>query len=486
MSDNAALRIAKNTGALMLGKGSVLAVSFFFIIYVARLLGIDGFGKYALLKSYFELFLNLGATGLCIVVTREVAQHPAQLHRHLGTSLVLILALVSAAAVVLVGLVHLLPYAQDTRLAAYLVGLALVPAGLGRLFEAVFIAHEKAELVAYGTLLENILRTGLGIGALALGYGLFALFVSLIVARVGMLVLYLVFLGRVAPNLAWQFDPGQLRQLVSSWRVFALENWSSSLFWKLGVIILSVLHSEAAVGIYSAAAKLMTLFNTVSASYTTAIYPYMSRLHATSPARFRLLIERSLKYMLALVLPGIIMMTTLADELIVWLYTAEFAASIPVLQILLWVVLIRFLGPFLSHVLFSRGEQQRSLWATVISLPVYAVLAFWFTWRWSEVGTAWALLAGASLTLTLYLFYVLRPWPSGRLAGLWLRTAAAAGGLGVFLWILDAAPPLLVLPLGALLYLALLLLLRVLTLREFEALHRKIRSGLRQLRTAPR
>lgn len=473
-------RVTKNAGALFVGKASVLAFSFLFVVYVARFLGVEGFGQYALLRGFFELFLSLGATGLCIVVTREVARNPVELGRYLSGSLVLVFVLVTLLSALLVALVQVLPYAESTRVAAYLVCLALFPAAISQLLEAVFVAFERAEFVAYGALAENIVRTGLSVLALFMGYGLFALFVILIATRLGLLLLYALFLQRHVERVRWTFSWPFVRSLFHDWRVFALENWLSNLFWNLDVIILSVLHGELAVGLYAAAAKIMGLFSAVADSYTAAIFPYLSRLFTESRDKFQRLSEGSLKYMLVLVLPGGIALSSLAREVVLRLYTAEYAAAIPILQVLAWAVLVRFLGPFLSHVLFARGEQHKSLQVAATSLPVYTALAFFFSYRWGAVGTAWALLIATSLALFLYLFFVLRG-RSARVVPTLLRTLLAALGLGGVLRLFGDGQLALALAVGGALYLCLLLLLRVPSPGELGALQRFARSGWRQL-----
>ena len=48
-----------------------MIISFGFVIYLARYLGVEGFGSYELALSYFELFLSLSAAGLAILITRR-------------------------------------------------------------------------------------------------------------------------------------------------------------------------------------------------------------------------------------------------------------------------------------------------------------------------------------------------------------------------------------------------------------------------------
>ncbi|MFX0195381.1 MAG: flippase [Candidatus Hodarchaeota archaeon] len=477
---NAALRVIKNTAALLASKAFAMVFSFIFIIYAARLLGVDGFGKYALVRGYFELFLSLSATGLSIVITREMAKRPSWADRYLNTSVVLVSILTVVASGILVTIVHVLAYASDTRAATYLACLALMPATINLVLESAFVAFEKAEYVTYGTLIENILRTVLGLIVLFLGYGLLALFVVLIIARICMLLFYLVFLSRQIAKLHWHFDWSFLKRLVRDWRVFALENWLSSLFWTLDVILLSMFHGERAVGFYAAAYRTLSLATVVAGSYTTAIFPYISRLFKESEEAFRQVSENSLKYMVAFVLPVAVIISVLADRIVILLYTVEYADSIPILGVLIWVMVLKFLNPFLSHILFARGEQRKSLQVAAISLAFYMVVCFWLTPRWGGIGAAWALLLAVGLAFCLYLDFIWRREGVSRVLLTLGRTILAATSFAVFVLLIMNIPLMLLLILAGLIYFLLLFIFRVFSSREIHLFRKMVLRGLHE------
>ena len=117
--------------------------------------------------------------------------------------------------------------------------MALFPAAVSQIIQAVFIAYEQAEYVTYGTLLESLLRVGLSLAVLIAGYGLFALFVVLVVANLALLLYSLIVLRRKSPHIRWQVEWPFLKRMVRQWRVYALETWVSTIYGSLGVILLS-------------------------------------------------------------------------------------------------------------------------------------------------------------------------------------------------------------------------------------------------------
>src|SRR3954470_1945424 len=95
MQYTAVSRMSKNAGVLLLGTVMRMAMTFAFVVYVARYLGKTGYGKYAITSLLFELFLSLVSAGFAILVTRESAKNIGWLNRNLAT-LAALVALVSA------------------------------------------------------------------------------------------------------------------------------------------------------------------------------------------------------------------------------------------------------------------------------------------------------------------------------------------------------------------------------------------------------
>lgn len=472
------MRVAKNTAALFLARASVLLFTFAFAIYAARLLGVERFGRYALVWGLFLLFLNLAASGLRDVTTREVAKQPAWAERYICSAIVLVFGITLVAVVVLVLIANIAPYAPETRVAIYLACLALIPATIGVVFEAGFVAFEKSESIMYATLLENALRIGLGFFALFMGYGVAALFVALIVSRTAMLVFYIDSFSRKVERLRWFFSWSFLRQLISEWRVFALENSLSSTFWGLDVVVLSFFGGEFAVGVYSAAYRVLSLGTAAAGSYTTAAFPHMSKLFESSKEAFHRTAENTLKYMLALILPGVIAIAIFADRVILLLYGNEYAASIPILRVLVWVLILRFLNPYLSYILFARGEQGKSLKVVAFGLAVYAIFSIWFTQRWGGIGTAWALLLAVCVAFCLYFAFAIGGEGLARMLRVFSRTALAAGSLGLILFVFREGSLIPLLVVAGALYLTLLIIFRVPTRNEIKWVRMTAQRGL--------
>ena len=460
--------VTRNAAALFVGRAFVMALSLVFVLFAARRLGLTEFGRYALARTYFDLLLTLAVTGLGILITREIAKNPSMGPVYFGTAapLGVGLAVVIGTALVLVS--PLMGYGSDVRTMLSLMCLALVPAAFATLSEAVFVATGNAQYVMVGSFCETLLYSSTGVLLVWLGRGGRSLFVALAATRTVLAIAYATRLWRrfgVVPR------PGSYaftRRLCGDWRVFALENWLANLTANTGAIVLSVFHGEAAVGLYAAASKITSFGSPLVASFTSAMFPYMSRLHSESNLAFRRLGEESVKHMLAVALPGTVIVAIFADRVIRLLYGDAYIDAVPVLRIVIWVFVFNLLNPFVSHLLFARGEQTTSLKVGAISAVVSLALSLALIPTWGPIGAASALLASTALACCLFCASAFRPRPS-RMLMMIGRVGLAAASLAGFLAIARQAHPA-ALTIGALgVYGGALFLLRASSVREFSA-----------------
>jgi O-antigen/teichoic acid export membrane protein len=455
---------------VLLGSVLRMAFAFAFVIYAARYLGVEGFGKFALGQQFFELFLSLSAAGLGILVTRETAKDNNWLIRNLFSAVLIVGLLSVGGGLLLVALTQFAGYARDTWLAICIAAIALLPAAVCALAEAVFVAWEKAEYVAFGTGVESLVRTTLCFVALWTGYGLLSLFVVLVATRLALLVLYWMLLWRRLPDMSWRWETGSTIALLREWRVFAAENWLSTLYLQLDVILLSLFHGEAAVGIYEAAWKLIRLGSIVARSFTTAVFPFISRLYVRAEDTFHQVNLQSVKYFLAAILPVVIGTAIFSERLVLMLFDEEYIGAVPVLQVLAWLMIPQFLNPFLSHILFARGQQRQSLIVAAVALLTFVIAALCIIPTWGAVGTASVALLSASTAFCCYMMFYVRGYCRFDLLGMLLRQTVAAGVLCSILYLMKSNGFLSILLVGAMLYPVLLVALRIVTWSDFKLL----------------
>ena len=470
MRYSAATRVSKNAGMLLLGTVVRMVFTFAFVVYVARYLGVTGYGKYALTTQLFELFLSLTATGFGILVTRESAKHADWLSHHLLELVTMIVTLATIAGCALAIVARVAGYAPDTQMAIYIACAALIPAALNSVAEAAFIAFEKAEVVAGGVALEGLIRISLCFAALLMGYGLLSLFVILVFTRWMQFFIYVPLLRKRLPSIELRFSIHEMLALAREWRVFAAETWVATLYLSLDVVLLSLYYGETAVGLYDAAWKLIRFGPVIASSFTMAVFPYMSRLYVNAKDTFQLVSEQSVKYILAGILPAVLCITIFADRIVLFLFSQQYAESAGVLRILAWLLIPQFLNPFLSRILYARGQQKRSLAVAIVGLTTFLSVAFFLIPAFGPYGTAWTMVISSYAALVAYFWHSMLGTDRRPLLVIFMRQAVAAAGLLLVLLLMKNSQSLPILLACPVLYAAMLIGLRIVSFNDVKLL----------------
>ena len=171
---------------------------------------------------------------------------------------------------------------------------------------------------------------------------------------------------------------------------------------KVGVVLLSALSGDSAVGIYGAANMLVEKLAIIPDGICTAMYPAMVILFRESREETSRLFRRFYLYLLLLGLPLASGTTVLAHPIIRLVYGARYDASARVLQILIWWLFFTFLTSILYWTLAAIGREHKAGRVAFITTPIYVVLNLLLIPVFHEAGAA-----GAALLTSMFAFALL-------------------------------------------------------------------------------
>lgn len=352
------VRIIKNIGALALGEVITRVLSLILIIYIARFLGDTGFGRYSLAFAFTSLFLVFLDPGVNTVVIRDIAREKKLAGKYIGNILILraFLSLISFSLIV--GVINLMGYPDETKLAVYIVGIYTIMTSFSQLTRSVFRAFEKMEYEALLNIVERLVFVSLGMLVLFLGYGLIEVVsVFLIAGTINILLSFSLTMRKFAiPKL--ELDVRLWKYLIREGLPFGLALIFVTVYIKIDAVMLSSMKGDAVVGWYNAAYQIPLAVSLISFAFMESVFPVLSKLYESSRESLIYAYEKSFKFLSIIILPIALSITLLSEKIILILYGKTYVNSIIVLQILAWFLVFEFLSYLLYVTLASINKQM--------------------------------------------------------------------------------------------------------------------------------
>jgi len=360
--------ILANTTALTVSRLCEMAGSFVLVLAASRLMGVAGLGTYSAAIALFGLFVIVGEMGAGSFLARELGRDPTRTSCYLNQ--VGLLALATSALITVAAVVALpfLGYAPDMATGIYAILLAVFPAILKSVQEAVFIAHQRAALITITTFGATCLNVSLGIVLMWRGCGALGLVVSFVVIQWAVALTYWLLMNAHIAQFTFTWPRESSRPLLQELRPFALSSLLGGLFSRPELILLPLLvHEQEPLGFYTAALKLVDVWYLLPSTLMINIFPVLSKLCQHNDGRSQALQDRAVLYLLAWSLPISMGLTAAARPIVTFVYGPEFVPSAGALQILAWNIPLYCLNAILWRALSARGEQRLVVRAQLVT-----------------------------------------------------------------------------------------------------------------------
>jgi O-antigen/teichoic acid export membrane protein len=360
--------ILKNTAALTFAqiaeKVSTIVLSF----VVARTLGASALGVYSAALVFYGLISVAAGMGATDFLVREISRDLGQSRRYLvhvsaiGTALSLLLTAFAWR------LVPLLGYSPELAAGVHVVIFALWPGVLRTIEEAVFVAHQRVEFIAYSAVMAAVCNLTVGVYLLRRGYGAIGLLISFAAVQYVLVILYSFFIRRYLSGLRCRFELSFVRKLLGEMKAFSGSSLLGGFFARPEILLLSLLRNEAQIGFYSAALKLVDLWQLFPQAYMANVFPVLSRSYHRRDNTASEMIERSTTYLLAMSLPLSAGIFVAARPIIGLVYGPGFEASVWVLRLLAVYIPLAFMFELLWRLLVARGQQNLNLRVQAVTI----------------------------------------------------------------------------------------------------------------------
>ncbi len=458
-------RLATNFIALVSSEVARKVLAFFSVAYLARILTLADFGLVSLCFTILSYTINIASSGFSLYGVKEVAANRDE--RLAGT----LLSLRLLAASIVFGLTTLIAFlvAHDSMSVKLIIAMNISLFAYAGMLEWHFQGKEEMRTVSFGKTVTAAVYLAL----------------IMLLVRSNRDILW-VAAASVSGDFAmmlffyWRFRSGGRRIAITidtaAWGEIFRHSFPLGSGFVLGQIsmnlapvLIAVLMTNADVGLYSAASKLVVFLLMFDRVFGVLLLPATARLQSASPD---LLIGRfsdALRWILIVSLPICVGGMLVSDDIVRIVYGPSFAVAGGLFRVLIW-----FLCFTMIHTVFTSGliaVAPGRVYGRVMSASavLYLVLITVLTRFYGLYGTVFGVVISEAVTL-LIARWNLKPYlvvHSGVPAH-WIFLALAVMVVGVL--VVGGQSVFTRVAVGAILYTAVILMFRVCTVKEFANL----------------
>jgi len=399
--------IAKNTTWLTLAYIFQKIFAFIYFTLIARWLGAEDSGVYVFAVSLTAILSVFIDFGLSPVLIREASRFKDKANNYLNNviSVKLLLSLVSALIAIII--VSLLNKPQLTQIMVYWAILVMIFDSFTLSFWAIFRAWQNLKYEAISIAINQILIVSVGLIGVILKFPLWILVIALLSGSIFSCIFSFSLLKiklKFKIKLSW--NKTTLKTLLKIALPFALAGIFARGYSYIDQILLSALIGDQSLGWYSVAYKLTYALQFIPAAFAAAIFPAMSYYYTCQQEKLQQIFEKSMYFLIILSIPIALGVASLADKLIIFLYTDSYQASILTLQIFIFATIAIFLTYPVGSILNACDKQSINTMNMGITMILNIILNIILIPVYQHIGAAIAALVSLTLLLILNLFWV--------------------------------------------------------------------------------
>lgn len=334
--------IFKNMSWVMISQLIASVLGFFWTILIARYLGVSDYGILGFATSITAIIAITLDLGINSYTIRQISTENDTTSKYLGNILPLKSLLSVGTFILLLIILMLMKCDEITILVTLLYMIIIIIQGIVGTLNTTFQAFEKMKYQALESILVNILLITFILLTIFADKGIIGITLSYILANlIGVIYLYHCFIKHVTKP-KFEFDKPFCKKLIKLSLPFAITGILYSIYYSIDAVMLTNIVGNYATGIYNATYKLITVLTLFYTTYSSVVYPVMSKFFKNDKRLLVISYEKSIKYLMCIMIPLSIATMFYSSDIIHLIYGHEYDAAAPVLSILIWTVCLLF------------------------------------------------------------------------------------------------------------------------------------------------
>jgi O-antigen/teichoic acid export membrane protein len=479
--------IAKNASFLMVSQMITWGLTFLVTIFLPRYLGPAGIGQLQLSASLWAIVAVIASLGTDKMVMKEIARAPDRLNELVSSTLALRSLLFMVGALGMAVYLQLVNYPPQTVWVVWIVGLSALIGQMAGAYEAGLKGLERMQYTSLASIVFVAAGSLLQIGLVFMGYGVIPIAAAGIFASMASLGIQAHFL-RKQYSFKLTGNQDTVRLVFQASLPYFLVSIGLVLYHQVDIVIISLLADEKTIGWYGTAMRLFGTLLFIPNVFVIALFPALSRAYTDSPNGLNRLAQKSLNVLLLIGVPIGFGMAVLATPIIELLYGPAFANSGPVLSIMGLLLTLTYTNMLIGFLLISMNRQKTlavvMLLMTFATIPLDLVLVPWALKTFANGALGGALSYVVTETAVAIAGVSLLPQGTfNRENTIVIAKLILAGSvMAAFTWTVRYAFLLIPIAVGAVTYIAMVLILQTMPREDWEFFFKLGFSLLHRLR----
>lgn len=505
MSD-LARKILGNTAAQILGKVVMALLSIVTLKILTSYLSMTRYGEYTYIYDFLALFGILADLGLYTISVREMSKDETQIPKILGNVLSIrtIVGFLGMGVAIIASVYanNFAPRATGTdalsqsalviavALGAFTVFLALINGTLTTILQKYLKMHQASVAMIFGRIVAVAYMTYV----VFIAYthdpqtGFFHLIFAGVLGNIAMIALTFYY-SRKLTHIRYQLDWDFCKKILAKSIPFGIALILSTIYFRTNTILLRFWKGPEEVGIYAVAGRAMTEAVTIALYFMNSVLPVLTESINKKDGRHQKIIQYAFDFLALAILPavagGIVIaypvIKIISDPRYLSRLTENFYGSDIIFQILLFAMFFAFLATLFSFLLVALNEQKKLLFINLGSIFINLALNSFMIPLYASRGAAiTSIIAEIFLVIACYCTAKKYLKFSISLKNI-LKATVAASIMGMIIYLLRDPTfalmhnknLLLLIPLGAAIYTALLFLFRAVPKEVFAMIFKK-------------
>ena len=370
-------------------------LGFFTIAFLARKVGVGGFGVINIGYTVLSYALVVSSAGLGSYGLRAIARGESS---GLVNTIITIRLISSFGAFILVSLAAVFFISNDTiALMMILFCITLFPQAF--FLDWYYQGKEQMGIVGAGRMLSAIIYLLLILGFVRSASDILWVAAAAIGGEIAASCIMWFYYRRISSGSRLMFSLFGWRSLIEQALPLGGGSILSTISINLPILVIGIILTNSDAGIFSAANKLVFFLLMLDRVFGALLIPASARLHNQSPELLSSTLKLALKWILITTLPICVGGTILADKIVLTVFGMQYTSAIDIFRILIWFFFFTMLHTIYISGLLAIGQEKAYASVMIISVIIYGVSTIVCTKLFGVAGTAAAMIVSEAATL---------------------------------------------------------------------------------------